>query len=167
MFFWLATLWIGVPCHNPATTTRGLSGQILPDRLGLEPGCAQDFGHGVGLGWADFEEEPALLGQHLAGAGGDLPVGVEPVGAAIEGKMRVVARHVGGEPGDLARRRCKAGWTRIRSNWPEAAVEPIGGDEAGAGADAEPAGIGGGERERGGADVGADALARAAARPAG
>ena len=73
--------------------------------MGLEPGIAQDVGDGFCLRRADFEEEPPLRGEHPAGAGGDLPVGVEPVGAAIERKMRVVARHVGGEPGDLARRR--------------------------------------------------------------
>ena len=69
---------------------------------GLSPAARRICGNGVGLGWADFEEEPPLLSQHLARAGGDLPVGVEPVRAAIERKMRVVTRHVGGEPGDLA-----------------------------------------------------------------
>ena len=47
---------------------------------------------------------------------------------------------------------------RIRSNRPEAAAEPIGGDEAGAGADTEAACVGGGAGERGGALVGADPL---------
>ena len=125
VFFWLATLWTGAPLSQPCNNHARPARKILLNCLGLESGCAQDIGNRVGLRCADFEEEPPLLGQHLARSGGDQPVGVEPVRAAIEREMRVVSRHVGGEPGNLAggnvrrvgENQVEFGRRRRRANW--------------------------------------------------
>ena len=138
--------------HGLATTTRGLPARsrlTLPVSSGLSPAPLQDLGHGVAWAGADLDEKPALLGQGLAGAGGDAPIGVEPVRAAIEREARIVGGHLRRQPRDLARGEVR----RVGEDQVEPAVdrvEPIGGDEGRAGRHAVGARIGGGDGKRSG-----------------
>jgi len=71
-------------------------------RVELEPGGADDVLHVRGLASADLDQQAAAFGQDLRRAGGNAPVSVEPVNAAIEGEQRIVAGDLSGEASDLA-----------------------------------------------------------------
>ena len=52
---------------------------------------------------SDLDEKASILGEYVAGAFGNAPVGIEPVRAAVKRKTRVVSRNLLGEPRDVAR----------------------------------------------------------------
>jgi hypothetical protein len=66
----------------------GSSREVALDRscsIEAEAGLVEDLNNRIGLLAADLDENSAIRRENLAGAGGDAAIGVEPVGAAIEG----------------------------------------------------------------------------------
>jgi hypothetical protein len=93
--FWPATVWspfLSRLCHNQAGPPSEINPNI-PFPIEAEPGRAKDICHRRRLIWPDLDENFTGWRQDLAGAGGNAPIGVEPVGAAVKGEPRIMACH--------------------------------------------------------------------------
>ena len=144
---------------HPRHDRTGPAGKIGPDSLSLiepEPGPAQDSRHGFRPGGADLDEDPPRRRQDLAGTGGNAPIGVKPVTAAVQSTPWIELCHLFRQGRDLTCRKIR----RVGEDQVELScdrLEPIAGDKGGPIGHAQTSRIGRGKGESSAADVGAEA----------
>ncbi len=152
-----ATLWTE-PCHTPATTTRGrparssltasFSTRNPPSRR--RPATAEAWDAPI----STRIRPPGA--KQLGRSGRDAPIGIEPVGTAVQGKIRVVKGHFRRERADFAASDVR----RVGDDQVEFALDrlaPVRDDERGAIGDAETLRIRFGKTKRRPAEIGAKA----------
>ena len=105
---------------------------------------------------AELDHQVPAAGKQAPRIGGDRPIAVEPVGAAVERAQRIVSRTSGGSAA-MSPRRDIGRVDTTRSKPPRSAAPKSQADEMRAPVEAEPPRIVARGRERCGVDVGADA----------